>query len=54
MPLLWYCEFMIKVADHIVDLGLGAGEQGGRVVFSGSLDGLMCRWLAPDRAIPGC
>jgi excinuclease ABC subunit A len=32
---------MIKVADHIVDLGLGAGEQGGRVVFSGSLDGLM-------------
>ena len=32
---------MIRVADHIVDLGLGAGEQGGRVVFSGPLDGLM-------------
>ena len=32
---------MIKVADHIVDLGLGAGEQGGRIVFSGTLDGLM-------------
>jgi excinuclease ABC subunit A len=32
---------MIRVADHIVDLGLGAGEQGGRVVYSGSLDGLM-------------
>ncbi len=32
---------MIKVADHIVDLGLGAGEQGGRVVFSGTLDQLM-------------
>ncbi len=32
---------MIKVADHIVDLGLGAGEQGGRVVFSGTLDALM-------------
>ncbi len=32
---------MIKVADHIVDMGLGAGEQGGRVVFSGTLDGLM-------------
>ena len=30
---------MIKVADHIVDLGLGAGEQGGRVVFSGTLAG---------------
>jgi excinuclease ABC subunit A len=32
---------MIRVADHVVDLGLGAGEQGGRVVFSGSLDGLL-------------
>ena len=32
---------MIRVADHIVDLGLGAGEQGGRVVFSGTLEGLM-------------
>ena len=27
---------MIKVADHIVDLGLGAGEQSGRIVFSGT------------------
>src|SRR4029077_7932409 len=32
---------MIRVAEHVVDLGLGAGEQGGRVVFSGTLDGLM-------------
>jgi excinuclease ABC subunit A len=32
---------MIKVADHVVDLGLGAGEQGGRVVYSGALEGLM-------------
>ena len=32
---------MIKVADHVVDLGLGAGEQGGRVVFAGSLAGLL-------------
>ena len=32
---------MIRVADHIVDLGLGAGEQGGRVIYSGGLDGLM-------------
>ncbi len=31
---------MIAVADHIVDMGLGAGEHGGRVVYSGSLDGL--------------
>ncbi|MBI4478121.1 MAG: excinuclease ABC subunit UvrA [Acidobacteria bacterium] len=31
---------MINVADHVVDLGLGAGERGGRVVYSGSLEGL--------------
>ncbi len=31
---------MIAVADHLVDMGLGAGEHGGRVVFSGSLEGL--------------
>jgi excinuclease ABC subunit A len=50
---------MIKVADHIVDLGLGAGEQGGRVVFSGSLDGLMqeprsltSKYLRRELAIP--
>jgi excinuclease ABC subunit A len=27
---------IMKVADHIIDLGPGAGEQGGRVVFQGS------------------
>jgi excinuclease ABC subunit A len=50
---------MIKVADHIVDLGLGAGEQGGRVVFSGSLDALMheprsltSKYLRGELAIP--
>ena len=32
-------EDMIRVADHIVDIGLGAGEQGGRVVYSGDLAG---------------
>jgi excinuclease ABC subunit A len=32
---------MIRVADHVVDLGLGAGEQGGKVVFSGPLDALL-------------
>ena len=26
---------MIAVADHIIDLGVGAGEQGGRVVYAG-------------------
>src|SRR6202035_5711428 len=50
---------MIKVADHIVDLGLGAGEQGGRVVFSCTLDGLMresrsltSKYLRQELAIP--
>jgi excinuclease ABC subunit A len=50
---------MIKVADHIVDLGLGAGEQGGRVVFSGTLEGLMheprsltAKYLRQELAIP--
>jgi len=50
---------MIRVADHIVDLGLGAGEQGGRVVYSGALDGLMqeprsltARYLRGELTIP--
>ncbi len=32
---------MIAVADHVIDMGLGAGEHGGRVVFAGTLDALM-------------
>ncbi len=31
---------MIAVADYIVDLGLGAGEHGGRVIYEGPLAGL--------------
>jgi excinuclease ABC subunit A len=31
---------MIAVADHLVDMGLGAGEHGGRVVYAGTLAGL--------------
>ncbi len=31
---------MITVADYLIDMGLGAGEHGGRVVFAGSLDAL--------------
>jgi excinuclease ABC A subunit len=30
----------IVIADHVVDLGPGAGSQGGHVVFEGSVDGL--------------
>jgi excinuclease ABC subunit A len=52
-------EEMIRVADHIVDIGLGAGEQGGRVVYSGDLAGLMheprsltAKYLRHELAIP--
>jgi excinuclease ABC subunit A len=52
-------EDMIRVADHVVDMGLGAGEQGGRVVFSGDLAGLLqeprsltAKYLRHELAIP--
>ncbi|MET0578156.1 MAG: ATP-binding cassette domain-containing protein, partial [Ilumatobacteraceae bacterium] len=31
---------MIAIADHVVDLGPGAGADGGEVVFEGTVDGL--------------
>ena len=31
---------MIAIADHVVDLGPGAGTQGGEVVFEGTVEGL--------------
>jgi excinuclease ABC subunit A len=50
---------MIRVGDTIVDLGLGAGEQGGRVVFAGPLASLLqdqrsltAKYLREDLAIP--
>jgi excinuclease ABC subunit A len=52
-------EDMIRVADHIVDIGLGAGEQGGRVVYSGEMPGLLqetrsltAKYLRNELAIP--
>ena len=52
-------EDMIRVADHIVDIGLGAGEQGGRVVYSGDMSGLLqetrsltAKYLRNELAIP--
>ncbi|HYI97312.1 MAG TPA: excinuclease ABC subunit UvrA [Bryobacteraceae bacterium] len=32
---------VMRSADHIIDLGPGAGEHGGRVLFSGSYDALL-------------
>jgi excinuclease ABC subunit A len=50
---------MIRVADTVVDMGLGAGDQGGRVVFSGSLNALLqeprsltAKYLRDELAIP--
>ncbi|MEP6914402.1 MAG: excinuclease ABC subunit A, partial [Acidobacteriota bacterium] len=50
---------MIRVADIVVDMGLGAGEQGGRVIFSGTLADLMheprsltAKYLRDELAIP--
>ncbi|AMY11284.1 Excinuclease ABC subunit A [Luteitalea pratensis] len=50
---------MIAVADEIIDMGLGAGELGGRVVYAGSLEGLRKdprsltgKYLRDDLAIP--
>ncbi|MEE8359948.1 MAG: excinuclease ABC subunit UvrA [Candidatus Omnitrophota bacterium] len=34
-------ETTIKRADHIVDLGPGAGEHGGRIIASGTLDDIL-------------
>jgi len=31
---------IIQSADHVIDLGPGAGEQGGEVVYAGSVEGL--------------
>ena len=45
-------EEMIRVADHIVDIGLGAGEQGGRVVYSGDLRGTAAGAAIADGEVP--
>ncbi|TET17282.1 MAG: excinuclease ABC subunit UvrA, partial [Dehalococcoidia bacterium] len=34
-------EAMMRAADHIIDMGPGAGEHGGQVVVSGTLDDVM-------------
>ena len=50
---------MIRVADRVVDLGLGAGEQGGRVIYAGTVAGLLqdpksltAKYLRDELAIP--
>jgi excinuclease ABC subunit A len=50
---------MITVADYVIDMGLGAGEHGGRVIFSGTLDelrgeprSLTAKYLRGELSIP--
>jgi excinuclease ABC subunit A len=52
-------EETIKVADHVVDIGPGAGEHGGRIVVSGTVGDLLAepesitgQYLARTRTIP--
>jgi len=52
-------EETVRSADHVVDLGPGAGRRGGRVLVSGSLQDLLeseesltAAYLRGDRAIP--
>jgi excinuclease ABC subunit A len=52
-------EETIRVADHIVDIGPGAGEHGGEIVVAGPLDAVLAeprsitgRYLAGERSIP--
>jgi excinuclease ABC subunit A len=52
-------EATIQAADHIVDIGPGAGERGGEIVYSGDLKGLLeddgsltGRYLSGRRRIP--
>jgi excinuclease ABC subunit A len=42
-------EATISAADHIVDIGPGAGERGGEIVYSGDLKGL----LGSDASVTG-
>ncbi len=52
-------EETIRVADHVVDIGPGAGEHGGAVVYSGPVKGLLKakdsftgQYLSGKRTIP--
>ena len=52
-------EDTIRIADHVVDIGPGAGEHGGEVVVSGTVDDLVAsprsitgQYLSGRRSIP--
>jgi excinuclease ABC subunit A len=41
----------MRAADHIVDLGPGAGEHGGNIVFEGPLEKLLATATVADGAL---
>ncbi|MFH1003198.1 MAG: excinuclease ABC subunit UvrA, partial [Chloroflexota bacterium] len=52
-------EAMMRAADHIIDMGPGAGEHGGRIVAAGTLDDILAcpdsltgQYLSGARQIP--
>ena len=52
-------EAMMRAADYIADLGPGAGEHGGRVVATGTIDEIMCsaesltgQYLSGQKKVP--
>ncbi len=40
---------VIRIADHVVDMGPGAGPHGGHVVYEGTVDGLLASGTATGR-----
>jgi excinuclease UvrABC ATPase subunit len=40
---------VIRVADHVVDMGPGAGSHGGTIVYAGTVDGLVASGTATGR-----
>jgi hypothetical protein len=46
-------EDMIRAADHVIDMGLGAGVHGGRVIAQGTFEAGAGRPRIADRPLPG-
>jgi excinuclease UvrABC ATPase subunit len=42
---------VIRIADHVVDMGPGAGAHGGTIVYEGSVDGLVASGTATGRCL---
>ncbi|HEX5465327.1 MAG TPA: excinuclease ABC subunit UvrA [Candidatus Limnocylindrales bacterium] len=44
---------VIRIADHVVDMGPGAGAAGGTIVFEGTVEGLVAAGTATGRHLGG-